>query len=153
MKFQKLSDNGRVEISSYLKEYIIDHKFNNLRIYVGCDSHNKGEFTTYVTTVVIHIGDTGCHVLFQKEKIKRINDLWSRLWNEVEKSVQLALYLRENGINIHNIDLDLNDDEQYASNKLVSAATGYVHSLGIKPRIKPDLLPAVSAADNLSKSI
>ncbi len=151
MKFKKLMDNNTVEISEYVKQYIIDHKFNNLRIYVGCDSHNKGEFTTYVTTLVIHIGDTGCHVLFNKEKIKRINDLWTRLWKEVELSVELALYLRENGINIHNIDLDLNDDEAYASNKLVAAAKGYVQSLGIKPRIKPDLLPAVHAADNLSK--
>lgn len=144
-------DNNTVEISEYVKQYIIDHKFNNLRIYVGCDSHNKGEFTTYVTTLVIHIGDTGCHVLFNKDKVKRINDLWTRLWKEVELSVELALYLRENGINIHNIDLDLNDDEAYASNKLVAAAKGYVQSLGIKPRIKPDLLPAVHAADNLSK--
>ncbi len=144
-------DNNTVEISEYVKQYIIDHKFNNLRIYVGCDSHNKGEFTTYVTTLVIHIGDTGCHVLFNRDKVKRINDLWTRLWKEVELSVELALYLRENGINIHNIDLDLNDDEAYASNKLVSAAKGYVQSLGIKPRIKPDLLPAVHAADNLSK--
>lgn len=144
-------DNNTVEISEYVKQYIIDHKFNNLRIYVGCDSHNKGEFTTYVTTVVIHIGDTGCHVLFNRDKVKRINDLWTRLWKEVELSVELALYLRENGINIHNIDLDLNDDEAYASNKLVAAAKGYVQSLGIKPRIKPDLLPAVHAADNLSK--
>lgn len=151
MKFKKLMDNNTVEISEYVKQYIIDHKFNNLRIYVGCDSHNKGEFTTYVTTLVIHIGDTGCHVLFNKDKVKRINDLWTRLWKEVELSVELALYLRENGINIHNIDLDLNDDEAYASNKLVAAAKGYVQSLGIKPRIKPDLLPAVHAADNLSK--
>lgn len=151
MKFKKLMDNNTVEISEYVKQYIVDHKFNNLRIYVGCDSHNKGEFTTYVTTLVIHIGDTGCHVLFNKDKVKRINDLWTRLWKEVELSVELAMYLRENGINIHNIDLDLNDDEAYASNKLVSAAKGYVQSLGIKPRIKPDLLPAVHAADNLSK--
>lgn len=151
MKFKKLMDNNTVEISEYVKQYIIDHKFNNLRIYVGCDSHNKGEFTTYVTTLVIHIGDTGCHVLFNRDKIKRVNDLWTRLWKEVELSVELALYLRENGINIHNIDLDLNDDEAYASNKLVAAAKGYVQSLGIKPRIKPDLLPAVHAADNLSK--
>lgn len=151
MIFNKLSDNNKIEIAEYLKQYIQDHKFNSIRIYVGCDSHNKGEFTTYVTTVVVHVGDTGCHVLFQREKIKRINDLWTRLWNEVEKSVALAMYLRENGINIHNIDLDLNDDEKYASNKLVAAAKGYVQSMGIKARIKPDLLPAVHAADNLSK--
>lgn len=151
MNFKKLSDDTQIEIAEYLKKYIQDHKFNKLRIYIGCDSHNKGEFTTYVTTAVVHVGDTGCHVLFQREKVKRINDLWTRLWNEVEKSVTLANYLREKGINIHNIDLDLNADEKHASNKLVAAAKGYVSSMGIKARIKPEILPAVSAADNLSK--
>lgn len=151
MLFQKLTGDNKVEIASYIKEYIKSNKNSNLRIYIGCDSHNKGVYTTYVTTVVIHIGEAGCHVLFQREKVNRINDLWTKLWNEVERSVALAMYLRENGINIHNIDLDLNSDEKHASNKLVSAATGYVQSMGIKPRIKPDLLPAVNAADNLSK--
>jgi predicted RNase H-related nuclease YkuK (DUF458 family) len=151
MIFKRLSDDNKIEIAEYLKNYIQDHKFSNLKIYIGCDSHNKGVHTTYVTTVVIHIGDTGCHVLYDRIKVGRINDLWSRLWNEVEKSVALANYLRENGINIHNIDLDLNSDEKHASNKLVAAAKGYVSSMGIKARIKPEILPAVSAADNLSK--
>ena len=151
MEFRRLADGSKIDLAPYLKEYIQENKFNRIRIYIGCDSHNRGEWTTYVTTAVVHIGETGCHVLYNKEKIKRNNDFWSRLWGEVERSVELALYLRENGINIHNIDLDLNSDEKHASNKLVSAAKGYVNSLGIKARIKPELLPAVHAADNLSK--
>lgn len=151
MEFRRLADGSKIDLAPYLKEYIQENKFNRIRIYIGCDSHNRGEWTTYVTTTVVHIGETGCHVLYNKEKIKRNNDFWSRLWGEVERSVELALYLRENGINIHNIDLDLNSDEKHASNKLVSAAKGYVNSLGIKARIKPELLPAVHAADNLSK--
>ena len=63
----------------------------------------------------------------------------------------MTQYLRDNGINIHTIDLDLNHQSEYASNKVVSAAIGYVKSLGIKVRIKPDILPAIAAADNLSK--
>ncbi len=151
MIFTRLTDNIDLEIADYLKGYIREHRFKNLRIYIGCDSHSKGEWTTYVTTVVVHKGIAGCHILYQREKLVKIKDLWTRLWNEVEKSVSLAKYLREQGINIHTIDLDLNHDEQFASNKLVSAARGYVESMGIKARIKPDILPAVSAADNLSK--
>jgi predicted RNase H-related nuclease YkuK (DUF458 family) len=151
MIFTRLTDNTSVEIAEYLKRYIAEHHFENLRIYIGCDSHSKGECTTYVTTVVVHKGIAGCHVLYQREKLVKIKDLWTRLWNEVEKSVGLAKYLREQGVNIYTIDLDLNHDEQHASNKLVSAARGYVESMGIKARIKPDILPAVSAADNLSK--
>jgi predicted RNase H-related nuclease YkuK (DUF458 family) len=36
------------------------------------------------------------------------------------------------------------------SNKLVAAAVGYVESLGFKARVKPDLLPAVYAADDIA---
>jgi len=151
MEFTRLQDSKKIEIAQYVKDYIDEHKYESMRIYVGCDSNNRGKFTTYVTTVVIHVNDAGCHVLFQREKVPRIDDLWTKLWNEVERSVQLALYLRENGINIHNIDLDFNDDVQYKSNKLVSAAQGYIKSFGIKARIKPDMLPATRAADNLTR--
>ena len=151
MEFLRLQDEKSIEISQYLKEYIQEHKYTNMQIYVGCDSNNKGDLTTYVNTVVIHIGDSGCHVLYQIDKVPRIDDLWTRLWNEVERSLQIALYLRENGINIHNIDLDFNDDAKYQSNKLVNAAQGYIKSFGIKARIKPEMLPATRAADNLTR--
>jgi predicted RNase H-related nuclease YkuK (DUF458 family) len=86
-----------------------------------------------------------------KEKVEPIRDMWQKLWGEVERSVKVTQYLRDNGINIHTIDLDLNHQSEHASNKVVSAAIGYVKSLGIKVRIKPDILPAIAAADNLSK--
>lgn len=151
MKFKKLSDGSQINLAPYIKEYIQLNSNNSIRIYVGCDSHVKGEYTTYVSTVVIHVGSSGCHVLYMKEKLEPIRDMWRKLWGEVERSVNLALYLRDNGINIHTIDLDLNHQSEYASNKVVSAAIGYVKSLGIKVRIKPDILPAIAAADHLSK--
>ena len=151
MKFKKLADGSDIDLATYLKNYIKNNSNNSIRIYVGCDSHVKGEHTTYVSTVVIHVGNSGCHVLYKKEKVDPIRDLFRKLWGEVERSVEVTLYLRENGINIHTIDLDLNHQEHYASNKVVNAAMGYVKSLDIKVRIKPDILPAIAAADNLSK--
>ena len=151
MKFKKLADGSDIDLATYLKNYIKNNSNNSIRIYVGCDSHVKGEHTTYVSTVVIHVGNSGCHVLYKKEKVDPIRDLFRKLWGEVERSVEVTLYLRENGINIHTIDLDLNHQEEHASNKVVSAAMGYVKSLDIKVRIKPDILPAIAAADNLSK--
>ena len=151
MKFKKLADGSDIDLATYLKNYIKNNSNNSIRIYVGCDSHVKGEHTTYVSTVVIHVGNSGCHVLYKKEKVDPIRDLFRKLWGEVERSVEVTLYLRENGINIHTIDLDLNHQEEHASNKVVNAAMGYVKSLGIKVRIKPDILPAIAAADNLSK--
>lgn len=152
MIFQTLTDGSKIELADYLRKYIDQVGVNNVKLYVGCDSQNKQQFTSYATTVVIHIGNTGCHVLYQRERISpRIYDFWSRLWKEVEKSVEVALYLQDNGILVDNIDLDLNSDPNMKSHKLVSAARGYVESLGIKANIKPDLLPAISAADNIVK--
>lgn len=152
MIFRRLTDRSTVEIAEYLKEYIDQVGTDNVRLYIGCDSQNKSEWTSYATTVVLHIGTTGCHILYQRERVRpRINDFWTRLWKEVEHSVEVALYLQENGIEVDNIDLDLNDDPNMRSNKLVAAAKGYVESLGIKARIKPELLPAIHAADHIVK--
>lgn len=152
MVFKRLTDRSTVELAEYLKEYIDQVGAENVRLYIGCDSQNKSEWTSYATTVVLHIGTTGCHVLYQRERVRpRINDFWTRLWKEVERSVEVALYLQENGIEVDNIDLDLNDDPNMRSNKLVAAAKGYVESLGIKARIKPELLPAIHAADHIVK--
>jgi len=150
MQFQILANNKYVDLAGYLKKYIEHSNSNDIKLYIGCDSQNKQTGTVYAVTVVIHIGNTGCHILYQRNKVKPvIHDFWPRLWKEVEKSVDVALYLRENGIQVNHIDLDLNSDPSAKSNKLVSAARGYVESLGIKANIKPDLLPAVSAADHI----
>lgn len=152
MVFKKLTDREPVELAPYLKQYIDQVGKDNVRLYIGCDSQNKSDWTNYATTVVVHIGTTGCHVLYQRERVRpRINDFWTRLWKEVERSVEVALYLQDNGIEVDNIDLDLNEDPNMRSNKLVSAAKGYVESLGIKARIKPELLPAIHAADHMIK--
>jgi predicted RNase H-related nuclease YkuK (DUF458 family) len=152
MIFKRLTDLEKVNLADYLKEYIQQVGKENVQLYIGCDSQNKSEWTNYATTIVIHIGNTGCHVLYQKDRIRpRVEDFWTRLWAEVERSVEVALYLQENGIEVDNIDLDLNADPNMKSNKLVAAARGYVESLGIKANIKPDLLPAICAADHIVK--
>ena len=152
MIFKRLTDYEEINLVDYLKSYINQVGKENIKLYIGCDSQNKSDWTNYATTIVIHIGATGCHVLYQKERVRpRIEDFWTRLWKEVERSVEVALYLQENGIEVDNIDLDLNADPNMRSNKLVAAARGYVESLGIKANIKPDLLPAICAADHIVK--
>ena len=148
MQFKKLTDEISFDVADYVKFYLAKHKNQSLNLYLGCDSHNRLR-TTYATTLVFNIGSTGCHVIYQKEIVPLIADMWTRLWGEAERSVETALYLREHGIEIDTIDLDYNIDPAYKSNKLVSAAVGYVESLGFKARVKPELLPAVYAADHI----
>jgi predicted RNase H-related nuclease YkuK (DUF458 family) len=148
MLFKKLTDDEYFELADYVKEYLATHKYETLSMYLGCDSHNRLR-TTYATTLVFNISATGCHVIYKKEIVPLISDMWTRLWGEAERSVNTALYLRENGIEIDTIDLDYNVDSAHRSNKLVAAAVGYIESLNFNARIKPDLLPAAYAADNI----
>ena len=101
----------------------------------------------YATAVVFRYTN-GAHILYNREKYPLVKDLWSRLWKEVEKSIEVAEFLRkECGIKATRIDLDYNEDPKYPSNKLVKAAVGYVESLGYKAKTKPGLLLATYAAD------
>jgi predicted RNase H-related nuclease YkuK (DUF458 family) len=148
MKFNKLTDSEPFELAAYVKEFLAKHQNEHIDIFLGCDSHNRHK-TTYATTLVFNIGSRGCHVIYKKEVVPIIHDMWTRLWGETERSVETALYLRKHGIEINTIDLDYNNSPEHKSNKLVAAATGYVESLQFKARIKPELLPAVYAADNI----
>ena len=149
MRFKKLTGFPEFELNSYVKQYMEDHRDYDVKIYLGCDSQTKGDQTIYATTVVFHVAATGCHVIYKKETMPVIRDMWTRLWKEAEKSVEVAVYSREYGIEIDTIDLDYNIDPKYGSNKLVSAAVGYVESLGFKARCKPELLPGCYAADGI----
>jgi predicted RNase H-related nuclease YkuK (DUF458 family) len=150
MKFKKLTDSRTFDLASYVKVYLENNKYHDIKMYMGCDSQNRNGKTTYATTLVCHVSSSGCHVIYQKEVMPEIKDMWTRLWKECEKSVEVALYLREHGIEIDTVDLDYNIDPAKKSNKLVKAAVGYVNGFGFRARYKPDLLPGVYAADNIA---
>lgn len=119
-------------------------------LYVGCDSQNHRNHTVYVTTVVFRFPRSGAHVIYRKEKVPKISDLWTKLWGETERSVALAHLIREEtGVEVEQIDLDFNTDPAHPSNKLLSASAGYIQSLGFQSAAKPNLLMAAWAADAL----
>lgn len=122
----------------------------SLDIHVGCDSQNYKRHTVYVTTVVFRYPGNGAHVIYRKERVPKIIDLWTKLWGETERSVALAnLILDECAIRVKQIDLDYNSDPAYPSHKLIKASSGYIASLGYEAKAKPNLLMAAWAANVL----
>jgi len=122
----------------------------SLDIHVGCDSQNYKRYTVYVTTVVFRYPDNGAHVIYRRERVPKILDLWTKLWGETERSVALAqLILEECNLRVKQIDLDFNSDPAYPSQKLISASAGYIKSLGFDAKAKPNLLMAAWAANVL----
>ena len=122
----------------------------NVEVHVGCDSQNHKRYTVYVTTVVFRYPGNGAHVIYRRERVPKITDLWTKLWGETERSVDLAeLILSECKIRVKQIDLDYNTDPAYPSNRLISAAQGYITSLGYVAVAKPGLLLGTWAANAL----
>jgi len=142
-------DSGRpIELERYLPDMLSRNE--ELEIHVGCDSQNKGVRTIYVTTIVLRFPSRGAHVLYNKERVPVIKDMFTKLWGEVERSISLAEHLKSSlGVSVHQIDLDYNEDPVHASNRVLSAASGYVQSMGYEVKAKPDLLMAVWAANVL----
>lgn len=146
--FKTMNNHQPVELIPHVRQLTECNRA--LKIFVGTDSQNYQHLTVYVSTVVIRYENNGAQVLYQKEKVSKITDRWSRLWDELQRSIDLAAYLREEGqISVSHIDLDFNSDPKYFSHKLLPAAMGYEQSLGYEARSKPDLLMATWAANVL----
>lgn len=146
--FRLMYSSQRVELASYVLEVM--EREMDAEIHVGCDSQNYRTHTVYVTTVVFRYPGRGAHVIYRKDREKKINDMFVKLWGELERSLATAMYIKQKtGFNIQQIDLDYNEDPLFASHKVLQAASGYVQSMGFTPKNKPNLLMATWAANLL----
>lgn len=161
MKVFQIENGLGVDLIQHTRE-ILD-QFPDTKIYVGCDSQNKKRGCIYAIVVAYRFtyGDgtrKGARYVYQTELLPKMKDKFTRLWGEVEKSVELALWLEnkdENGIirgfPIEAIDLDFNRKITAGSNNMVSVGTGYVKSFGFECTIKPDEQIASRAGDHIVK--
>jgi len=148
MSYRILSTEEKVDLHSYLRDYLDAHP--ETQVIIGCDSKNRDDLTIYGMVVVLYKEKRGGHVLYDKIKLKRVTDRWSRLWKEVEYSVALAEELVQSGFpKPAFIDLDLNPDPKYKSNDVVRAAVELVESMGYNARTNPFSLCASYAADKV----
>lgn len=149
-KFQSLSNGRYVDLIPYLEMKLAEA--DNIKMYIGSDSQSIGDKTIYALVIVLHYGNNGGHVIYSKKTIPKVSDRFTRLWQEVEDSVELAQYLEANGIPKPTyIDVDLNPDPKYKSNALLRAALGYVEGSGYTPRCKPFAVSATYIADKICK--
>lgn len=146
--FRSMGNRNELELGPYTYDMISRHP--NVKIYVGSDSQNYPDKTLYATTVVFRFENNGAHVIYHKEATPLVTDMWTRLWGELQRSIDVAGYLRfEWDVPIEQIDLDLNSDPEFKSNKVFQAAVGYAQSMGYNAKTKPDLLMATWAANVL----
>ena len=146
--FRHMRDGTPVQLVEHVRNTL--SRCSDVEVLVGSDSHNRGRHTIYTTTVVLRFDRNGAQVLYRKERRARLDDRWTRLWGEVERSLAVARTLSTEGnIPVSRIDMDLNSDPQYGSHRLHAAAVGYVRAHGYEARTKPELLIASWAANIL----
>ena len=146
MKLFKKIDGTRVDVIKHTLEIVANNP--EVKIHIDTDSQNLGDSTIYVSVIAYRFGNKGVHYIYHKEKVAKIIDMWTRLWKETEKTIEIAEWFsrKTNSIKLE-LDLDYNDDKFYKSNQLISATKGWAESLGYKTNIKPHVCVAIRAAD------
>ena len=159
--FKKFTGEQLPNVEEYVKQYCKEHK--NIEVIVGTDSQGKGAKTVFSTVIAMYDkGDSGhghgAHCIFRRWNVPRYrkDQKAERLLKEVEESINVALSLRESGISIKYVDIDINpnagDRNQNKSFEVFEAARGWVTGFGFECRYKT-LGPLItSLADWLVKS-
>ncbi len=146
--FRRMHDGSPVDLLAWSREILAQGI--EVEVLVGSDSQNRTLHTVYTTAVVIRYRHNGAQVAYHRERAPKVTDLWTRLWGEVERSLAVAQWLREEGrVPVRKIDMDLNSDAAHGSHRLHAAAVGYIRAHGYEPLTKPEMLVASWAADVL----
>ena len=148
VQYRKLDGTTIENPSAYVLSYLRAHPAATLS--VGSDSQNIGGQTIYVTVIAFrHLGK-GVHYIYHKRREPLINDMIARLFKEAQDSIETAEYLRDNSVEVPlTIDVDYNEDEQFASHRLIPMVKGWILGLGYTMNTKQNIQIASIAADHL----
>lgn len=143
-------DGRKIEdVANYVRSHI--NGIDECRILVGSDSQVYRTYTTYAVAICMYNVGNGAHIIYSREKDEGIEkDLASRLWGEVERTINVADYLRTRVIGVEiDTHFDVNPSDQFASNIIYKAAIGYANGAGFNFNVKPNSFAATCAADKL----
>lgn len=135
-QFKTLYGKQIPDLVEYIREYVSSRE--NVEILIGSDSQCYGnKKTVYGVVIALYTKGKGAHVLCSRETVPMERNTSTRLLTEVWKSIEVAEFLKENGLPKPTwIDVDLNPDPRYRSNKVLREAVGLVEGMGYKVRYK-----------------
>lgn len=148
MKFIRV--HNQVEEEFDLEKYFFDYKIAHpeVLIKIGTDSKQAGTCTMYVTTVCFVHPSKGVHVIYQKRKLERVKDIYTRLFKEAEMSIEVVDFLK--GRTYIAVHLDYTSKASKSSNA-GAAVIQWLKSSGYIVECKPDAFAASKAADGILK--
>jgi predicted RNase H-related nuclease YkuK (DUF458 family) len=135
-KFRTLYGKQIPNIVDYIKNYLKDR--DDVELLIGADSQSFSNcITKYGIVIAMYSKGKGAHVVCTRETLPIEWNTQTRLLNEVWKSIQVAEFLKENGLPKPTyIDVDLNPDPKYKSNSVLRQAVGMIEGMGYKARVK-----------------
>lgn len=151
MEFRRF-DGQKVDLATYVDNYCHTHK--NIQVMVSTDSQCYRNLTCFATIVAMYnCGDGehghGAHVIFNRWKTRRYkkSEIFDRMMAETMASIDVAKILRDSGIFVKYVDIDISPEEGNGSNIAFSAAKGWVESEGFECRWKTLAPLSTSIAD------
>ena len=155
MEFKRF-DGQKVDLVSYVSEYCRTH--NNIYVMVSTDSQCKGNKTFFATVVAMYDeGDGehghGAHVIYRRWNTRRYRkgEIFDRMMAETTASLDVARFMRDSGIRIGCVDIDINPNENTGSNSAFDAAKGWVESEGFECHWKTLCPMSTTIADEVAR--
>jgi predicted RNase H-related nuclease YkuK (DUF458 family) len=147
-QFKTLYGKKIDNIIEYVKNYISN---KDIELLIGADSQNyENRITRYGIVIAMYTKGKGANVVCTRIDKDIEYNMQKRLLDEVWMSIEVAEYLKENGLPKPKfIDIDLNPDPRYKSNKVLRQAVGLVEGMGYQARIKGHGASAQCAANHL----
>lgn len=93
--FKKFGGHVISDLGEYIREYLA--KYPNTSIHIGTDSQYKGGKINYATVVAMydHERRDGVHYVFKRESESSKIDTFTRMWGELNQSIEVADYLEK----------------------------------------------------------
>lgn len=126
-------------------------------IYIGSDAQQHSKKVDFVTVAVLYDPTlrNGGRGFSTRNKVPKdqVKNIWTKLYTEVQLSLELACALVERGVDSSKIEvhIDANQIEGYKSTPYAKTLAGMVIGSGFKTRIKPDAWAASYACERLVK--
>ena len=155
MEFRKFNGE-KIDLVTYVGNYC--HTRRNIQIMVSTDSQCKGNKTYFATVVAMYdkgdgLQGHGAHVIYRRWHTRRYKkaEVFDRMMAETNASLEVARFMRDSGIRIGCVDIDINPKENTGSNSAFDAAKGWVESEGFECHWKTLCPLSTTIADDVAR--
>lgn len=150
-KYFRTKEGKLVNIVEHTLEQI--HKNPSVKIYIGTDSQDEGGDTDYATCIVYRYGRNGAHFIYSRETVKRIHDMFTRLYTEGVRTIETAQLITAEmpSISFEALEFDYADVAKTMSTRVVAALKGWVKGLGMNPSFKGGEKISTKCADHVCR--